>query len=111
MMVTDIVREEIIYKNNEWKTEKPDAQHDLDKYNKSRRRFLFYPWGVWCTAYARRNLFYGICEFAGDYIYADTDSIFCTNIEAHEDFINRYNELCEKKLRKMCEHYGLDRSG
>ena len=106
-MVTDIIREEIIYKDGEWSTEKPDAQHDLDKYNKSRRRFLFYPWGVWCTAYARRNLFYGILECAGDFIYADTDSIFCTNIEAHTEFIERYNRLCEKKLRMMCEHYGL----
>ena len=107
MMVTDIIREEIVYKDGEWSKEQPDKQHDLDKYNKSRRRFLFYPWGVWCTAYARRNLFYGIFEFAGSYIYADTDSIFCTDIEAHEDFINRYNKLCEKKLRLMCEHYGL----
>lgn len=107
MMVTDIVRDQIVYNNNEWSVEPADAQKDLDKYNKSRRRFLYYPWGVWCTAYARRNLFYGIFEFARDYIYADTDSIFCTDIEAHEDFINRYNKLCEKKLRLMCEHYGL----
>ena len=107
MMVTDIVRDQIVYTDGEWSTEAADAQHDLDKYNKSRRRFLYYPWGVWCTAYARRNLFYGIFEFAGDYIYADTDSIFCTDIEAHKDFIDRYNKLCEKKLRHMCEHYGL----
>ena len=107
MMVTDIVRDEIVYKDGEWSTESADAQHDLDKYNKSRRRFLYYPWGVWCTAYARRNLFYGIFEFAGNYIYADTDSIFCTDIEAHKDFIDRYNRLCEKKLQHMCEHYGL----
>lgn len=108
MMVTDIIRDEIIYKDGEWSEEKADAQHDLDKYNKSRRRFLFYPWGVWCTAYARRNLFYGIVECAGDYIYADTDSIFFTNGDAHKEFIDRYNALCEKKLRRMCEHYGLD---
>ena len=107
MMVTDIVRDEITYIDNEWGVKLADPEDQLDRYNKSRRRFLFYPWGVWCTAYARRNLFYGIFEFAGDYIYADTDSIFCTDIEAHEDFINRYNKLCEKKLRLMCEHYGL----
>ena len=107
MMVTDIVRDQIVYTDGEWSTEAADAQHDLDKYNKSRRRFLFYPWGVWCTAYARRNLFYGILECAGDYIYADTDSIFYVDPAAHEDFIKRYNKLCEKKLRHMCEHYGL----
>lgn len=116
MMVTDVVRDEIVFKDNEWSIKDADPAKDIEKYNKSRRRFLWYPWGVWCTAYARRNLFYGILEFcnlgkgdklAGDYIYADTDSIFCTNIEAHKDFIDRYNKLCEKKLRTMCDHYGL----
>ena len=108
MMVTDIVRDEIVYKDGEWSVDPAEGQKQLDKYNKSRRRFLYYPWGVWCTAYARRNLFYGIVECAGDYIYADTDSIFFLNAQAHEDFIDRYNKLCEKKLRHMCEHYGLD---
>lgn len=108
MMVTDIVRDEIIYQGEDWGTKKTNPQEQLDKYNKSRRRFLFYPWGVWCTAYARRNLFYGILECAGDYIYSDTDSIFFTNVEAHKEFIDRYNSLCEVKLKKMCDHYGLD---
>ena len=108
MMVTDIIRDEIVYKDGEWSTEHPDPEHELDKYNKSRRRFLFYHWGVWVTAYARRNLFYAIMECAGDYIYADTDSVFYVNGPTHEDFIDRYNRLCEKKLRMMCDHYGLD---
>lgn len=108
MMVTDIVRDEIVYENGEWSVEEDDPQKQIDKYNKSRRRFLYYPWGVWVTAYARRNLFYSICECAGDYIYADTDSVFYLNGEAHEEYIERYNRLCEQKLRKMCEHYNLD---
>ena len=108
MMVTDIVRNEIIYENDQWSEKVCDPVDQIEKYNKSRRRFLFYPWGVWCTAYARRNLFYGICEFAGDYIYADTDSIFFTDLDSHKEFIDRYNKLCEKKLQLMCDHYGLD---
>ena len=117
MMVTDVVREEIIYKDGEWSTEKPDAQHDLDKYNKSRRRFTSFAWGVWCTSYARRNLFYGCLEFCrgsksnkytGTLLYCDTDSLFVCDLASHKEFIDRYNSLCEKKLRMMCEHYGLD---
>lgn len=107
MMVTDIIRDDIIYKED-WSIEHADDQKQLDKYNKSRRRFLYYPWGVWCTAYARRNLFYGVLECSGDYIYSDTDSIFFINLEAHKEFIDRYNALCERKLRAMCAHYGLD---
>ena len=108
MMVTDIIRDIITYQDNEWGIEPGDAQEQLDKYNNSRRRFLYYPWGVWCTAYARRNLWYGITNMGKDYIYADTDSIFYNPDPKNEAFINSYNQLCEKKLRRMCDHYGLD---
>lgn len=106
-MVTDIVRDDIIYQDNEWKIEEADKDKLISKYNKSRRRFLFYPWGVFCTAYSRRNLFSGIMEFKEDYCYSDTDSIKCRNIENHFDYINKYNNLCERKLKLMCDHYGI----
>ena len=108
MMVTDIVRELITYNNNEWGIDNEDAEAQIEKYNKSRRRFLYYPWGVWCTAYARRNLWYGITACGQNYIYADTDSIFYFSDQENESFIERYNALCEKKLKLMCDHYGLD---
>ena len=107
MMVTDIIRDIITYENNEWGVEHADEQSQLDHYNDSRRRFLYYPWGVWCTAYARRNLWYGISNMGENYIYADTDSIFYFSNPENEEFIGRYNALCEKKLRAMCDHYGL----
>ena len=109
MMVTDIVREEIIY-DDIWEIEPADPEKQIEKYNNSRRRFLFYPWGVWCTAYARKNLWTGIVNFKGDYIYSDTDSIKCINIQDHMDYIKAYNNQCEKKLKHMCEHYGIDYS-
>ena len=108
MMVTDIVREDIVFKEQEWSTEHKEPEKQIDQYNKSRRRFLFYPWGVFCTAYARRNLWYGIGNFGEDYIYADTDSIKHINSASHSEFIKDYNELCEWKLKRMCDHYGLD---
>lgn len=107
-MVTDIVRDEIVYEGNEWSTEPADIEKAINKYNKSRRRFLFYAWGVACTAYARRNIWSGILEFKDDYIYSDTDSIKCINLNKHMDYINQYNALCEKKLQIMCKHYSID---
>ena len=107
MMVTDIVRDDIVYADD-WGIEPADPQKQIEKYNNSRRRFLFYPWGVWCTAYARRNLWAGIVNFKEDYIYSDTDSIKCMNIEKHMQFIKEYNNLCERKLQHMCEYYGID---
>ena len=59
MAVTDIVKPLIEYDNG-WKDTPEltaeEVQKILNKYNKNIRRFLFYPWGVWVTAYARVNL-------------------------------------------------------
>jgi hypothetical protein len=109
MMVTDIIRDEIIYSDT-WDIEPADPEKQLEKYNNSRRRFLFYPWGVWCTAYARKNLWTGIVNFKEDYIYSDTDSIKCKNIQNHKDYIAAYNRNCERKLKHMCEYYDIDYS-
>ena len=113
MTVTDPVREENIYIDH-WleKEEKPPVNKEvaIEKYNKSASRFLFYPWGVWVTAYARRNLFTGIHEFKNDYIYSDTDSLKVRNIDKHLDYINKYNIYITKKLESTLEYYGIDKS-
>lgn len=107
MCVTDICRDEISY-NKEWKAEKPDITEALEKYNKSRNRFLYYPWGVWVTAYARKNLFTGICAIGEDYIYADTDSLKILNYEKHKDYFYNYNNLVVEKLKLACQFHGID---
>lgn len=107
MTVTDIVRDEIIY-SDEWDIEKADVESDIEHYNKSRNRFLFYPWGVWVTAYARRNLWGGILAFGDDYIYSDTDSIKCLNIEKHFDYINEYNNSVKRKLQVAANYHKID---
>lgn len=109
MAVTDIVRDEIIYNNDEWGTESPDYEKTIIKYNGNRSRFLYYPWGVWVTAYARRNLFTGILEFGNDYIYSDTDSIKSLNHEKHMDYINRYNENIRNKLYRAMDFHKIPR--
>ena len=109
MMVTDIIRDVIGYDNDEeWNTKPAEAEKELKRYNNSRRRFNFYPWGIFCTALSRRNLWSGIVEFNKDYIYADTDSIKCVNIEDNKEYIDKYNRLCEAKLQAMCRHYNID---
>lgn len=107
MMVTDISKEMNVY-NECWSVEAADIEKDIARYNHSMKRFLFYPWGVFCTAYARANLFSGICAFGDDYIYADTDSIKCLNLEKHMDYIGNYNIRCKKKLQAMCKYHGID---
>ncbi len=108
MMVTDICRDEIKYtKFDTWETEKPDIETAISNYNKSLKRFLFYPWGVWVTAYARKNLFTGIIEFDNDYVYSDTDSVKVLNYKNHLEYIEQYNAQCRAKLEAACKYHGL----
>ena len=107
MIVTDICRDDIIY-NGEWSTDIVNVEEAITSYNKSRSRFLFYPWGVWVTAYARRNLFTGIREFGPDYVYSDTDSIKAINYRRHMAYIEAYNKWVVAKLDRACEHHGIN---
>ena len=98
MCVTDICKNDIVYENGEWKTIEANINELIEKYNNNRQRVLFYPWGVWVTAYARANLFSGILEFKNDYIYSDTDSIKVINVEKHKDYIENYNNKIKEKI-------------
>lgn len=110
MCVTNPLRDDFIYKG-EWDentltdTEKAEMLH---KYNESKNRFLFYPWGVFVTAYARRNLFTAIYEAKQDYIYSDTDSIKLTNAAAHKKYFDTYNNVVYNKLKAACKYHNID---
>ena len=108
MMVTSIIMPLHEYKNEEgWTIEKKDTQKELDKYNNSKKRFLYFPWGIACTSYIRRVIASAVLAFGDDYAYTDTDSIKATNGHKHMEYINRYNQLVEKQLRKVSEHYNI----
>lgn len=108
MSVTDIVRDETDYINDEWESTPPLIGNEIEKYNDKKNRFLFYIWGVYITAYARRNLWTGILNIGDDYIYSDTDSIKLLNYEKHLPYIEKYNEVIIKKMELMCNYYKLD---
>lgn len=110
MMVTNIIRDEIIYNNDEWSEQKVDVAEKLKIYNDSKKRFLSYAWGVWVTAYARRNLFTAIEACAADYIYSDTDSVKLSNHIYYTDYFSKYNKNIEEKITKAARHHNIDKS-
>lgn len=112
MIVTDIVKELVLCdEDGEWLGEEsPDLEEAIKKYNDSKKRFNFYPWGVFVTAYARRNLYSGILAFGKDYIYSDTDSIKCLNIDKHMNYVNGYNNYIIKAIDTVLGHYGIDQT-
>lgn len=107
MMITDIVRENLCYEE-EWNVVPSQPYSQLEQYNMSNKRFLYYPWGVWVTAYNRKNLWDTILELKDDYLYSDTDGIKFINVEKHKDYITLYNENITRKLETCLKRYGLD---
>ena len=110
MAVTDPIRDELMYSDNTFYTIPKNIAEGIDRYNNNIRRFLFYPWGVWVTAYARANLFSGIIEMGDDYVYSDTDSIKSINTEKHEDYFNSYNAQILDKIELASQYHNLDKS-
>lgn len=106
MCVTDICRDKIVY-TVDWTSEKPDIDEVIDKENRSIKRFLFYAWGVWITAYARYNLFTAISELGNDYVYADTDSVKFLHYDRHKDYFEWYNKMIIAKLEKAMKFHNI----
>ena len=110
MCVMDVVRDSVIYSNESGWVETPGNVEELvSEYNTKGNRFLFYPWGVWITAYARRNLFSSILEAGVDYVYSDTDSIKLKNAEKHSEYFEKYNKDIINKVNDVLDFYKIPR--
>lgn len=107
MVVTNPLRDTITYEGDEWGKQKIDIKKGLNKYNNSSSRFLPFIVGVFCTAYARRNLWSGILECGTDYVYSDTDSVKLLNFEDHKEYFERYNREVDERLKRACEYHDI----
>ena len=109
MCVTDICKdEENCTFEKGWSTVPANVDMKIDEYNNDHNRFLSYVWGVFITAYARRNLFTGIMSMGKDYVYCDTDSIKFINMEKHKAYIEDYNRNIIRKCTECLEYWDLD---
>lgn len=108
MCVTDIIQPEIIYNNGVWDTKQVNKSRAIEKYNRATNRTLFYPWGVFITAYARRNVLWAIWACGDNYIYSDTDSVKILNAKQHEKYFNAYNECVSQKIKYIFTTRGID---
>ena len=107
MTVTSPIRDIINYECEWLDPTTPNLDEAIEKYNNNYNRFLYYPWGIFCTAYARRNVWLAIKECANDYIYCDTDSVKFLNYSTHEEFFTRYNANVMNKLARACKVHGI----
>lgn len=108
MCVTDPVKPTTTFDTTGWGIEHPDLEEKIQEHNESKNRFLYYAWGIWTTAYARRNLWTGIVAVGNDYVYSDTDSLKFLNYEKHIPYIKWFDQQIVHKMKATCRHYDLD---
>lgn len=119
MCVTNPLQDEYGFDGRYIKPCSQNIEAAMEKYNKDRKRFLYYIWGIFITAFARRNLIYGMMfPFGGldregnqvarcDYLYADTDSNKVRNPEEHFEQMEQYNREYEVKLKIMLDYHKI----
>lgn len=112
MCVTDILRDNITFTQHgllsKWGTELPtDKNTVLEKYAKNRNSFLLYQWGVWITAYSRRELLTIVDKIGNDVVYCDTDSVKVLNYGNYENIIAEYNVTITNKIKNCLSTVGL----
>ena len=101
MMVTRMLTDDINFNSDisEWGKTLLNNSLYLEKVAHEKKKvskvFSAFQFGVWVTAYARRNLWRGILALDKHVIYCDTDSIKCT--QNNSDFFIRYNEEIKKR--------------
>lgn len=108
MMVTSIIMPIHSYDNDQgWIIDQKDKEKAIKSYNKSKKRFNFYAWGIFCTAIVRRIIYNTILAFGDDYVYTDTDSIKACNKDKHQKYIDSYNADIERRIKLVSEHYDI----
>lgn len=109
-MVTDIIREEQVYIDDWDDPIVPNLDEALDKYNKDKRRYQSYVWGIYVTAWNRLSILEAIWNIGvEDYIYSDTDSVKYLHPEHHEAFFKAYNERVRERMYKAMDYHRLPR--
>ena len=111
MMVTKNITDTIEFEEDRWKKELLDEKNFYTKIASEKKKlsktFGAFQFGVWVTAYARRNLWKGILALDYNVAYCDTDSI--KYIDCDTDFFERYNKEIERRENIRSDMLGIPR--
>lgn len=109
MMVTKNITDTIEFEEDRWKKELLDEKNFYTKIASEKKKlsktFGAFQFGVWVTAYARRNLWKGILALDYNVAYCDTDSI--KYIDCDTDFFERYNKEIERRENMRADMLGI----
>lgn len=117
MSVTNNIRDEVVFYNDEekikhdnktWDEVKLTNEEIIDKLNDEKKAgFLSFAYGVWVTAYARNNLLRNVIKLDDYVIYCDTDSMKLA--EGYDKtVIEDYNKFVQGKIKYVSEQLQID---
>lgn len=111
MMVTKNITDTIEFEGDRWKKELLNENSFYTKIASEKKKlsktFGAFQFGVWVTAYARRNLWQGILALDYNVVYCDTDSI--KYIDCDSNFFNGYNEKIAERENERADMLGIPR--
>lgn len=109
MMVTKNITDTIEFEEDRWRKELLDESNFYTKIASEKKKlsktFGAFQFGVWVTAYARRNLWRGILALDYNVVYCDTDSI--KHLECDSSFFDGYNKEIEERENRRADMLGI----
>ena len=108
MSVTNMIRDEVQFVNNEW-TEVPLTNEEIKEklFDEKKKAFLSFAYGVWVTAHARSNLLKNLVALDEFVIYSDTDSLKLRK-GYNKEIIENYNKFVENKIKYVSKKFNID---
>lgn len=110
MMVTKDITDDIIFSCGDWSKKflTPELFNEKVYHKKKQisKTFTAFQFGVWVTAYARKNLWSGIIANDENVVYCDTDSIKLTH---DSDFFKKYNDEIIKEENERANILNVSR--
>lgn len=111
-MVERPIRPKYLYIHNGFARDDIDYEEQIIAYNEKRDRVLFYPWGVYVTAWARHRLYDAIYAVGNRYVYCDTDSVKWKLMgeeydKSRFDYFIRVNDEARNSICETARKLGL----
>lgn len=109
MSVTNTIRDEVIYDNNDGWSERKLTNEEIEEslYSEKKQSFLSFAYGVWVTAYARNNLLRNVIKLDEYVVYCDTDSIKL-KYGYDKNIIDEYNNHVKKRIEHVSKTLEID---
>lgn len=108
MTVTNVIKDEVTFENNIWTELEMSNEEILNKLKSEYKKgFLSFAYGVWVTAYARKNLLENVMKLDEYCVYCDTDSMKLLK-GYDKNIILNYNKKVEERIKKVSALLNID---